>query len=105
MRKDTVTATLTHPIEVDGKTIASITLRRPLVRDLIAAERQPGDVAQDASVLSACSGLSFEAVGRMDAGDYARIMAEAELGFFSALAGAPAPSDTPASKAESGEPS
>ena len=97
MSTDTITTSLSRPIEVDGKTVDSVTLRRPLVRDLIEAERQPGEVGQDAAVLAACSGLPFEAVGRMDAGDYRRIMAEAELGFFSGSGGPWAPSGAPES--------
>jgi len=105
MSDDTLTVTLTRPIEVDGKTVASLTLRRPLVKDLIAAERQPGEIGQDAYVLSACSGLPFEAVGRIDAGDYRRIMQESDLAFFSGGAGTQAPFAGPGSQEGSGEPS
>ena len=105
MTGDTVTVSLSHPIEEDGKTVSSLTLRRPLVRDLIASERQPGDIAQEAYLLSACSGLPFEAIGRMDAADYRRIVAEAELGFFSVSAGTQDPSGAPELPEASGAPS
>ena len=42
---DGFTHTLERSKEVRGKTYTSLTVRRPLVRDLIAADRQPGDVA------------------------------------------------------------
>ena len=105
MTADRVTVDLDHPIEVDGAAVASLSLRRPLVRDLIAAERQPGEIGQEAAVIAACSGLSFEAVGRLDATDYRRVLRESQLGFFSDAAGTPDPSGAPASTAASGEPS
>ena len=100
-----VTVSLSYPIEVDGKSVSTLTLRRPLVRDLIAAERQPGDIAQEAALLSACSGLPFEAVGRLDAADYRNAVHKAELGFTSRSAGTQDPSGTPESPGASGEPS
>ena len=105
MTGDRVTVPLSHPIAVDGKTVSSLTLRRPLVRDLIAAERQPGEIGQEAYLISACSGVPFEAVGRLDAVDYRRILRESELGFFSGAAGTQDPSDTPESPEASGAPS
>lgn len=84
--KKTVTVPLSHPIEVDGKTVSSLTLRRPLVRDMIAAERQPGDIGQEAAMISTCGGIPFEAVGRLDAEDYRRITLQSELTFASTLA-------------------
>lgn len=105
MSGDTVSVPLSHPIDVDGKTVSTLTLRRPVVRDLIAAERQPGEIAQEASVLSACSGLPFDAVGRIDAADYRRIVRQAELGFFSGAAETQDPSAAPKSPEASGAPS
>ena len=81
--KKTVDIPLSHPIEVDGETVSSLTLRRPLVKDMIAAERQPGAIGQEAATISACAGLPFEAVGRLDAEDYRRVLLRAELAFAS----------------------
>ncbi len=105
MTEDQITVTLTHPIEIDGKTVSSLTLRRPLVKDLIAAERQPGYVGQDAALLAQCAGINFADVGKIDAGDYRRIIGESDLGFFSSDAGPQEPSGDPASTAASGAPS
>lgn len=77
----TVTLPLDRPIEVDGKTVSELTLRRPLVRDLIVAERQPGQIGQEAALLALCSGIPFEAVGRLDADDYRRVVAEGDAAF------------------------
>ena len=105
MSENTVTVTLDHPIEINGATRTSLTLRRPQVRDLIAAERQPGEIAQEAALIAGCADIPFEAVGRLDAADYSKIVSEAGLGFFSAPAGPPVPSGGPGSKAEPDEPS
>ena len=100
-----VAVPLSHPIEVDGKTVSELSLRRPLVRDLIAAERQPGEIGQEAALIAACSGLSMEAVGRLDADDYCRVVLTGGMGFFSTAARPPDPSGTPGSTAEPAEPS
>ena len=105
MSDGSITVDLSHPIEVDGRTVSSVSVRRPLVKDLIKAERQPGEIGQEAALLSSCSGLSFDAVGRLDAADYRRIVREAELGFTSPGAGTPDRSDIPESPEASGGPS
>ena len=123
MSGDTVSVSLTYPIEVDGRTVSSLTLRRPLVKDMIAAERQPGAIGQEAAMIAACSGVPFKAVGRLDASDYRavtlrselafastpddqrRILIEAGLGFMLVPDGAPDPSAGPASPEASGSPS
>ena len=75
--------TLQHPFEVRGKSHTELTVRRPLVRDLIAADRQPGGVGSSAALLATCAGLSVADVGHMDAADFRAILAHgATLGFF-----------------------
>ena len=58
-------------------------MRRPLVRDLIAAERQQGEVAGDAALLAICADVPFADFGHLDAEDYRGLMREAVgHGFF-----------------------
>lgn len=75
---------LQRPITVDdGKTISTLSLRRPLVRDLIMAERQPGDVGASAALLALCAGIPFLQFSLLDAGDYRALTREAgRHGFF-----------------------
>ena len=74
---------LTHPITVDGKRTSVLSLRRPLVRDLIAAERQPGDVGASAALLALCAGIPFLNFSMLDAADYRALTREAgSRGFF-----------------------
>ena len=75
--------TLQHPFEVRGTSYTELTVRRPLVRDLIAADRQPGVIGSNAALLATCAGLSVADIGHMDAADFRAILAQgATLGFF-----------------------
>ena len=93
----TFTFTLARPVEVRGKTYSAITVRRPLVRDLIAAERQPGNTASDAALLAICAGVPFGDLGYFDAGDFRSLLIRAgDLGFFGGGEDeAPPPKTTP----------
>ena len=75
--------TLARPIAVRGKTYSEVELRRPLVRDLIAAERQEGKVAGDAALLAICGDIPFTDFGHLDAADFRALMDKADAaGFF-----------------------
>ncbi|MDE0203342.1 MAG: phage tail assembly protein [Rhodospirillaceae bacterium] len=105
MTGNQVTVPLDYPIEVDGKTVSSLTLRRPKAKDLISAERQPGEIGEEVALIAICAGIPFADAGEIDAADYRRIVRETQLGFTSGDAGARAPSATPESPAASGGPS
>lgn len=80
---DEFTYVLLRPKKVRDKELSSLVVRRPLVRDLIAAERQPGKVAGDAALIAICAGIPFADFGHLDAGDFRTIMQLAEdRGFF-----------------------
>ena len=104
MSKDTITVSLSYPIEVDGKTVSSLTFRRPKVKDLIAAERQPGAIGEESALIAICAGIPFVAAGEIDADDYRRIVRETQLGFTPDDAEPQGRSAAPASPAASGGP-
>ena len=80
---DNFNYTLLRPKTVRNKTYESLTVRRPLVRDLIAAERQPGKVGGDAALIAICADIPFSDFGHLDAGDFRAAMQLAEdRGFF-----------------------
>ena len=83
MSADARTFTLDHPVEVGGQRHETLVVRRPVVRDLIAAERQPGEIAREANLLSICAGVGMNVVGALDVRDYHRIAIETGLRFFS----------------------
>lgn len=71
------TVTLAFPLEIDGKTISEISLRRPKVKDLRAMDRarQPGASELDQGIVMASTlcGLPLTAMDDMDAGDFAGV--------------------------------
>ena len=84
---ETLVVTLTRPITHNGRPYGTLTLRRPLVRDLIAANRQAqasGPTAGDAALVAACADIPFTAVGHLDAANFRRLLREGHAaGFFS----------------------
>ena len=67
----TMTIELAYPITHDGKTMKSLTLRRPTVSDVMSANRDaegPADV--ELRMVSGLSGLSADVVGKLDMQDY-----------------------------------
>ena len=79
---DSVDFELVRPVEHDGKTYASFQIRRPKVKDLIQAERQPGETGREAALLGLCAGVPFVVIGEMDAGDYHAACARSGIGFL-----------------------
>ena len=80
---ETVHYKLVRRVEVRGKTYAEVKLRRPLVRDLIAAERQEGKVAGDAALIAICGDIPLGDLGHFDAADFRAIVDLADAaGFF-----------------------
>ena len=74
---------LSRPTTIRNKEYAELTVRRPLVRDLITADRQPGDIASSAALLAVCTDVPFADFGYFDAEDFRAILAKGELnGFF-----------------------
>ena len=69
--------TLRHPFDHDGARIASVTMRRPLVRDLRAAQGSAGPGASDAEVelamFSNLCEMAPETWDAMDLGDYRQV--------------------------------
>jgi hypothetical protein len=65
---------LAYPISHDGATVSSITLRRPTVSDVMSVNREgdgPADI--ELRMVSLLSGLSAEAVGKLDMQDYGAV--------------------------------
>ena len=86
---ETLVFTLERPITHQTRTYETLTLRRPLVRDLIAAERQPGETGQDAALVAACADVSLTVVGLIDAADFKRLQREAAPLLADAASAAP----------------
>ena len=90
---------LAHPTKIRNQEYTELTVRRPLVRDLIAAERQPGDVASGAALVALCADVPFADFGYFDAEDFRAILAKGELhGFFPSADGGAGSGETSSSE-------
>ena len=88
---------LSFPIEHRGKTHTEIRiLRRARARDLVDADRQPGETGREAALLAAVSDFDLPTVGEMDAHDFHRVIDLAAVRFLS-QSGAAAKSTEPSS--------
>ena len=74
------TITLKHPITVDGREVAVLTLRRPKVRDLERMDKVSGEIAKAVTLVADLAELSPDQVRELDAEDFTAV-AEA-LGDF-----------------------
>ena len=88
--------TLSHPVEADGRTISTLTMRRPKVRDERDARRIAGDNEADREIalLANLCEVAPETIHELDLGDYRRLQ-NAFMGFFQADGPPPPPSATP----------
>ncbi|WP_244862826.1 phage tail assembly protein [Paraburkholderia aspalathi] len=74
-RVDSVTIRLDYPATFDGVVRDTLTLRRPKVRDMRAAQKiAPGDEeGQELAIFAALAGVSPNDLEGMDLGDYHRV--------------------------------
>ena len=94
--RESATITLLHPIEVNAAAVSTVTMRRPLVRDLRAAQRQAGAGGPsevEVMLFSNLCELAPEALELMDLGDYRELQRTYE-GFLSRGSTSGAPSDS-----------
>jgi len=65
------TMKLKHPIQVDGREVGELTLRRPKVRDMIVADKAGGtDAEKEVRVFSNLCEVPPSAIEEMDLADY-----------------------------------
>lgn len=64
--------TLKHPVDVEGETVETVSLRRPKVRDMRAIEeaKDEGEIGQTIALIAAITGLKPEIIEEFDAEDY-----------------------------------
>ena len=75
-----ITITLKHPIKIDGREVAQLTLRRPKVRDLERMDKVSGEMAKAVALVADLAEITPDQVRELDAGDFTAV-AEA-LGDF-----------------------
>lgn len=74
--------TLDYPIQLEGKELSEVTLRRPKVSDVVAVRKSKRDEAeQEVSLIASLSGLPPSAIESIDLADYKKLQAHLS-GFF-----------------------
>ena len=77
------TITLQYPITVDGMLIEELTMRRPLVRDRLIAEKASGsEVEKEIRLIANLCDMAPQHIELLDMADYAKLQ-ECLAGFLS----------------------
>ncbi len=77
------TIPLKYPTTLDGAEVTSITLRRPLVRDRLAAEKASGnEVEKEIYLLANLAEMAPDQIEQLDMADYVKLQ-ECLAGFLS----------------------
>jgi hypothetical protein len=64
-----ITIDLNHPIKLLGKEAASLTLREPIVEDLMAMDAQAGAMGKLAALISSCAQVPMVEIKKMHSSD------------------------------------
>lgn len=71
MSGSTIEVKLSEPLEYDGKRITSLKLRRPIVADMLAAQKvSTNEPERELNLISVLTGLPRAAVEKLDMRDY-----------------------------------
>ena len=77
------TIKLTHPIEADGGTVSALQLRRPVVRDMLAADKTAGSEAEkEVRMFASLCEVTPGVIEALDLTDYMTLQ-ETYRGFLS----------------------
>lgn len=83
---------LSEKVTFNGETLTEVTFRKPLLADMLAADRVEGEKSKEAAIYASVCGVSFDLFIRIEAADYMTIVAKADA--FAGEASAPAPEVT-----------
>lgn len=80
---DTTSVKLTHPIQINGRQIAELQLRRPKVKDRLAVEKMNGAEAEkEVRFIANLCEVAPNEIEELDMSDYAKVQ-DALAGFLS----------------------
>lgn len=100
--RPSVTVTLQFPVQLADRRLTEVTVRRPVLRDLIRHPLEPGDGAgNDLAFMGALTGLVREELEALDLVDYEALQTQVLRFRGAALTGDGAP-DGPAAGASGG---
>ena len=84
------TIKLTHPVEADGGTVSALQLRRPRVRDMLAADKAAGSEAEkEVRMFANLCEVAPGVIEALDLADYTTLQ-ETYKGFLSSARVTPA---------------
>jgi len=74
---------LAHPVEAEGRTLDRLLMRRPRVRDMLAAEKRSGsDAEKEVAMFASLCEVAPSVIESLDLADY-QALQEAYRGFLS----------------------
>ncbi len=73
MTTTTTTIALKYPITLDGNEVREVSLRRPLVGDILKLDAVKSDTKRELTLISVLSGLPSSALEMIDMGDWGKI--------------------------------
>lgn len=77
--KKTITFTLETPVEHDGQTYTSLTLRKMKAKDLVAADLVNGNLRKSLAIFASMAGVPIMVMEELDTDDFNRLGREAAL--------------------------
>lgn len=75
--KTTITFTLETPVEHDGQTYATLTLRKMKAKDLVAADLVNGNLRKSLAIFASMAGVPIMVMEELDTDDFNRLGREA----------------------------
>lgn len=75
--KTTITFTPETPVDVDGQTYATLTLRKMKAKDLVAADLVDGSFRKSLAIFASMAGVPIMVIEELDTDDFNRLGREA----------------------------
>lgn len=75
---DPATIKLSEPISFNGESWAEVTVRKPTLADMLAADRVEGEKSKEAAIYASICGIDFDTFIRMAPTDYMAVVAAAD---------------------------
>ncbi len=75
--KKTVTVTLDDPVEHDGKTYTTLTLRKMKARDLVAGDLVTGQTRKAFAIFASMAGVPIQVIEELEVDDFEKLGREA----------------------------
>ncbi|WP_299480915.1 phage tail assembly protein [uncultured Paracoccus sp.] len=75
--KKTITFTLEAPVEHDGQTYTTLTLRKMKAKDLVAADLVNGNLRKSLAIFASMAGVPIMVMEELDTDDFNRLGREA----------------------------